>query len=72
MYTHHRRNLAAFIGAARPALSEESCFETALQIAALIDGLMLFTGPGSKHFTSRASLGRTVKASVKKLLADSE
>jgi hypothetical protein len=33
---------------------------------------MLFTGPGTKHFTSRAALGRTVKAAVKKLLADSE
>jgi AcrR family transcriptional regulator len=72
MYTHHRRNLAAFIGAARPGLSEERCFEAALQIAALIDGLMLFTAPGTKHFTSRAALGRTVKAAVKKLLADSE
>ena len=72
MYTHHRRNLAAFIGAARPGLSEERCFEVALQIAALIDGLMLFTGPGTKHFASRAALGRSVKAAVKKLLADSE
>src|SRR5437764_527458 len=36
------------------------------------DGLMLFTGPGTKHFTSRAALGRTVKAAVKRLLADSE
>lgn len=71
MYAHHRRNLAAFIGAARPRLTEEQCFEAALQIAALIDGLMLFTSPGHKHFSSRAALRRMVKASVRKLLGDS-
>lgn len=71
MYSHHRRNLAAFIGAARPGLSEEQCFEAALQVAALIDGLMLFTNPAHKHFSSRAALARMVKASVQKLLSDS-
>jgi AcrR family transcriptional regulator len=69
MYSHHRRNLAAFVGAARPALSEEQCLEAAVQIAALIDGLMLFTAPGAKHFASRAALARTVRAAVEKLLA---
>jgi hypothetical protein len=72
MYSHHRRNLAALIGAARPGLSEEKCFEAAMQVAALIDGLMIFTGPGSKHYASRAALGKMVKASVKKLLSSSE
>jgi AcrR family transcriptional regulator len=71
MYVHHRRNLAAFIGAARPALAEERCFEAAMQIAALIEGLMLFTGPGTKHFPSRAALVRMVKASVQTLLSSS-
>jgi AcrR family transcriptional regulator len=71
MYSHHRRNLAAFVGAARPALSEAQCLEAAVQIAALIDGLMLFTAPGTKHFTSRAALARTVRAAVEKLLASS-
>ncbi len=70
MYSHHRRNLAAFVGAARPALSEEKCLEAAVEIAALIDGLMLFTAPGSKHFASRAALARTVRAAVQKLLAN--
>jgi AcrR family transcriptional regulator len=72
MYSHHRRNLAALIGAARPTLAEEKCFEIAAQVAALIDGMMIFTGPGTKHFPSRAALGKMVKASVKKLLASSE
>jgi hypothetical protein len=30
---------------------------------------MLFTAPGAKHFPSRASLVRTVKGAVKKLLS---
>jgi len=72
MYSHHRRNLAALIGAARPGLSEEKCFELAMQVAALIDGLMIFTGPGTKHYGSRAALGKTVKAAVKRLLSGSE
>ncbi len=72
MYSHHRRNLAALIGAARPAFAEERCFEIAMQVAALIDGLMIFTAPGSRHFASRAALGKSVKASVKKLLTASE
>jgi len=72
MYSHHRRQLAALIGAARPAFSEEKCFEIAVQVAALIDGLMIFTAPGTRHFTSRAALGKSVKASVKKLLTTAE
>jgi AcrR family transcriptional regulator len=72
MYSHHRRNLAAFVGAARPALSEEKCLEAAVQIAALIDGLMLFTAPGAKHFGSRTAVTRTVRAAVEKLLASTE
>ena len=72
MYSHHRRNLAAFVGAARPALSEEKCLEAAVQIAALIDGLMLFTAPGAKHFGSRAAVARTVRAAVERLLASTE
>jgi AcrR family transcriptional regulator len=72
MYSHHRRNLAAFVGAARPALSEEKCLEAAVQIAALIDGLMLFTAPGARHFGSRAAVARTVRAAVERLLASTE
>jgi len=49
MYSHHRRNLAGLIGAARPAFAEEKCFEIAMQVAALIDGLMIFTAPGTRH-----------------------
>jgi hypothetical protein len=40
-----------------------------MQIAALIEGLMLFTGPGTRHYPSRAALIRMVKASVQRLLS---
>jgi AcrR family transcriptional regulator len=72
MYGHHSRNMAAFIGAARPDFGERQCLEAAVQIAALTDGLMLFTAPGAKHFPSRAALVRTVKRAVKKLLSADE
>jgi AcrR family transcriptional regulator len=72
MYSHHRRNLAALIGAARPRFSEDKCFEIAMQVAALVDGLMIFTAPGTRHFASRAALGKSVKASVKKLVTAAE
>ncbi len=69
MYAHHVRNLAAFVGAARPGFSERECLDAAVQIAALTDGLMLFTAPGAKHFSSRVSVVRLVKKAAKKLLA---
>jgi AcrR family transcriptional regulator len=72
MYFHHRRQLAALIGAARPGFTEEQCFELAVQVAALIEGLMVFTAPGTRQFGSRAALGESVKASVKKLLTIAE
>jgi AcrR family transcriptional regulator len=72
MYSHHRRNLAGLIGAARPAFTEDHCFETAMQVAGLIEGLMVFTAPGTRHFASRAALGESVKASVMKLLTTAE
>ena len=72
MYKQHARNLAAFVGAARPDYSERQCLEVAVQIAALTDGMMLFTAPGTKHFSSRAALVRTIKRAVDKLLALTE
>lgn len=68
IYAHHTRNLAAFVGGACPDFSERECGEAAVQIAALTEGLMLFTAPGAKHFSSRASLVRSYKRAVKKLL----
>ncbi len=69
MYAHHRRNLATFVSAARPQLSEERCFQAALAIAALIEGLMLFTAPAAPHRITRASLRALVRTAVLRLLA---
>jgi AcrR family transcriptional regulator len=72
VYAHHRRRIAAYIGAARPSLSEQQCFDLGLQVAALLEGLMIYTGPGSKSVTPRERLGEMVKESVLKLIADSD
>ena len=72
MYAHHSRNMAAFVGAARPDFSERQCVEAAMQIVVLIDGLMLFTAPNTKHFSSRAAVARLIKRAVKKLIAAEE
>jgi AcrR family transcriptional regulator len=69
MYAHHRRRLAAYIGAARPNLSEQDCFELALQVVALLEGIMIYTGPGSKSVTPRR-LTAMVKKSVLKLISE--
>jgi AcrR family transcriptional regulator len=72
MYAHHIRNMATFIGAAKPHFSERQCVETAIQIVALIEGLMLFTAQGAKQVSSRAILVRQLKRTVTKLLVSEE
>jgi AcrR family transcriptional regulator len=72
MYAHHIRNMAIFVGAAKPQFSERQCVDTAVQIVALIEGLMLFTAPGSRQLGSRASLVRSLKRTVTKLLVSDE
>jgi len=68
MYWHHCRNLASFIGAARPGFTEQECFDAATKIAAMIEGLMIFTGARTKHALSRTSVTRMVRTAVVKLL----
>jgi AcrR family transcriptional regulator len=72
VYAHHRRRIAAYIGAARPNLSESECFDLALQVAALIEGLMIYTAPGAKSVTSREHLAEMVKATVLRLIGGRE
>jgi AcrR family transcriptional regulator len=72
MYAHHIRNMATFVGAAKPQFSERQCVDAAVQIVALIEGLMLFTAPGSRQLGSRASLVRSLKRTVTKLLVSDE
>ena len=70
MCEHHQRRLAGFIGAARPHLTEGECLDLALQIAAMLDGLMIYMGPGCQTISPRSRLADVVKLSVLKLIAD--
>ena len=67
-YAHHQRRLAAFLGAARPHLTESQCLDLALQIGAMLEGLMIYTGPGSRAVHPRSRLASIVKASVLRLI----
>jgi AcrR family transcriptional regulator len=70
VYEHHRRRLAGYLGAARPHLTEQQCLDLALQIGAMIDGLMLYTGPDSKAIKPQSKLASLVKATVLRLIED--
>lgn len=68
VYSHHRRRIAGFIGAARPNLSEQQCYDFALEVAALLEGLMIYTAPGAQSVRSREHLTELVKDSVRRLI----
>jgi len=68
VYAHHRRRIAGFIGAARPSLSEQQCYDFALEVAALLEGLMIYTAPGAASVRSREHLTELVKDSVQRLI----
>jgi AcrR family transcriptional regulator len=68
VYVHHRRRIAGFIGAARPNLTEQQCYDFALEVAALLEGLMVYTAPGAASVRSREHLTELVKDSVRRLI----
>jgi AcrR family transcriptional regulator len=68
VYAHHRRRIAGFIGAARPNLSEQQCYDFALEVAALLEGLMIYTAPGAGSVKSREHLTELVTDSVRRLI----
>ena len=68
VYAHHRRRIAGYIGAARPKLSERDCLDLGLQIAALIDGLMIYTAPDAKSVSPRSQLAEMIKRTVLRLI----
>jgi len=68
MYAFHVRRLDTFIAAADPTLPAGSRREVAVQIAALVDGLMLFTDPRAKALLSRKRMAESVKRTVAALL----
>jgi AcrR family transcriptional regulator len=69
MCEHHQRRLAGFIGAARPHLTEQQCLDLALQLCAMIDGLMIYTGPRSHTIKPRPRLAAVMKHSALRLLS---
>jgi hypothetical protein len=62
------RRIAGFIGAARPDLTERQCYDLALEVAALLEGLMVYTDPGADSVRSREYLTELVKDSVLRLI----
>jgi AcrR family transcriptional regulator len=68
VYEHHRRRIAGFIGAARPKLTEQQCYDLALEVSALLEGLMIYTAPGARSVRSREHLTELVKESVRRLI----
>jgi AcrR family transcriptional regulator len=68
MSARHTHQLATLIGAARSNLSEKRCMELAVIVAAILDGAMLFTGPGNERLISKSALSQTVRSSVVALL----
>jgi AcrR family transcriptional regulator len=69
MCEHHQRRLAGFIGAAAPHLSEQQCLDLALQLGAMLDGLMIYTGPGSRTIKPRRRLAEVLKQSALRMIA---
>ncbi len=67
-YAHHTANLAGFIAGVRPDLDEDQCRATARQVAALIEGWMVYTPP-TLAARARSALRRTLTAGVEALVA---
>jgi AcrR family transcriptional regulator len=67
-FAHHQRRFAMYLQAARPHLTEQQCLDLSLQITAMIDGLMIYTAPGSKAITPRARLTELVRDTVLRLI----
>jgi AcrR family transcriptional regulator len=68
MYSFHVRRLETFIAAAEPRLKAAERREIAVQIAAMLEGLMLFTGSGAKPLLPRKRMTQAVKRTAMKLM----
>jgi len=71
LYRHHINRLAGFIGAAEPTITEIHARDLAVQLAAMIEGLMLFVGTRDVHVATREQMSDMVKNSVLALLSGS-
>jgi AcrR family transcriptional regulator len=71
MYAFHVRRLETFVAAAEPRVPPPERRAIAVQIAALLEGLMLFTGSGAKPLLSRKRMTLAVKRTAMNLLTTS-
>lgn len=68
-YRHHTGNVAAFIGAARPSLSEERCLAAATQVVALIEGTMIFTAIAERKVSFKSPLIQNVRRTILEIIS---
>jgi AcrR family transcriptional regulator len=68
MSARHIHQLATLIGAARSHLTEKRCMELAVIVAAILDGTMIFTGPGEGRLISKSALSQAVRDGILALL----
>jgi AcrR family transcriptional regulator len=68
MHARHTHHLATLIAAARSNLPEKRCLELAVIVASMLDGAMVFTGPGEERQISRQAFAQAVRTSVLALL----
>jgi AcrR family transcriptional regulator len=71
-YQHYCDNVAGFIGAARAHFTDARCSELAVQIVALIDGTMLFTGMAKNALTIRSPLISGIRTTIWGMLDSKE
>ena len=69
MYEYHRHNLAAFIAAVRADLPEQQCLDIAMQVAAMIDGSMIFTGARGRRAPSMNEYSEQLAQGVMRLIS---
>ncbi|MFO1469148.1 MAG: TetR/AcrR family transcriptional regulator [Steroidobacteraceae bacterium] len=69
-YSHHVKNLAPFIAAVRPDCAETTCLSIARQVAALIEGWMVFTATGLGA-AGKTALRETLRNGVDTLVRES-
>jgi AcrR family transcriptional regulator len=67
-YGHHLNNVAGFIGAARPMLSEARCLELATHVVALIEGITVITGMCEKPPSLRSPLIQGVRRALQEMI----
>jgi TetR/AcrR family transcriptional regulator, cholesterol catabolism regulator len=63
-YRRQCNNVAGFLGAARPELSDAECLRLSTHINALIEGMMLFTGMAEKPLTLKSPLISGLRARI--------